>query len=61
MPRIRKTPDPQHGVLALRDAANMVLGDDDVLRYCTELVIERAERAGVWLVMVEDLPRRSKT
>jgi hypothetical protein len=36
------------------------LGDEDVLGYCTELVIERAERAGVWVVMGEDLPRRSK-
>ena len=45
----------------IRDVANIVLGDEAVLSYCTELVIERAERARVRLVMVEDLPHRSKT
>ena len=51
---------PSQSTRRLRDVANMVLGDEAVLRYSTELVIERAERAGVWLVIVEEFRCRSK-
>jgi len=51
---------PRQSTRRLRDLADMVLRDEAVLRYSTELVTERAERAGVWLVIAEELPRRSK-
>jgi len=39
----------------------MVLGDEAVLGYSTDPVIKRAESAGVWPVILEGLPCRSKT